>query len=1073
MVGGIGAVLHRSRLVLAALVAILLAGAIAWRDIPKEAEPDVQVPIIYVQMQHDGISPEDAERLLVRPLEQELRGLGGVKEMRARAFEGGGFVLIEFRAGFNANRALQDVRERVDRVRPDLPAATRDPTVHEVNLSLFPVLVVTLSGELPERQLHRLAHTLRDRIEGVPAVLEAKIVGTREEQVEVVVDPLRAESYGLNAEALIQRVTRGNQIIAAGALESGSGRFGIKVPGLIATLQDILEVPLVAVGDRVVRVRDVAEVRRTFKDRENLARRDGRPAVAIEVSKRIGENIIDTVSLVREVVEAERAFWPPGVAVGYSQDKSENIRTMLADLENNLALAVLLVLILVLYSLGWRSTALVAVAVPGSFLAGVLMLAGMGLTVNIVVLFGLIFAAGNVVDGAIVVTEFADARMAEGMERRAAYSLAVRRMAVPIISSTATQLAAFLPLLFWPGIVGKFMQYLPISQFVTMMAALLMALVFVPVLGAIFGKAGGGTGTAQAVQAIAAADIGRLRGHSGLYVRALAAALRSPGLVLLVAAIGLGAVTYAYGRYGRGVEFFPDVEPDRAIVIVQARGNLAVAEQDRLVREVEDQVLAVARERGEIASVYATVGRVQGAQQDTPEDAIGTIRVEMGDWRTRRHTDAIMAEIAARTQHLAGIVVEARRERAGPPIGKPVQVELASRFPELLEPAAARVAARMQEMPGLRDIEDTRPLPGIQWRFEVDRAQAAKFGADVATVGNMLKLVTNGLLVTKYRPNDADDEIDVVVRYPPEHRTLSQLDAMRVRTEAGLVPVANFVRRLPEPRTGTIFRSDAKRVMSVRADVRPGVLADSQVRALQSWLAASPLDPRIDVRFKGEDEEQKAAAEFLKKAFTGALGLIFLILLWQFNSFYETGLILSAVVMSTLGVLIGLLVAGQPFGIVMSGIGVVALAGIVVANNIVLIDTYKVLRADGLPPYQALLTTGAERLRPVLLTALNNVVGLFPLTLGINVDFLAREITVGAPSGQWWTDLARAIVYGLGFATVLTLVLTPCALMLRENVSAWVRRHLSRRPAPPPAAGDAGRTAAPEARRRTHEPEAV
>ncbi|MCC7428520.1 MAG: efflux RND transporter permease subunit [Alphaproteobacteria bacterium] len=1039
-----GTLLHRSRIVLAVLVAVLLAGAIAWREIPKEAEPDVQVPIIYVSMRHDGISPEDAERLLVRPLEQELRGLGGVKEIKGRAFEGGGFVLIEFRAGFNSNRALQDVRERVDRIRPDLPSGTRDPTVHEVNLSLFPVVVVTLSGEIPERQLDRLARRLRDRIESIAAVLEAKIVGSREEQVEIIVDPLRAESYGLAADALIQRVTRGNQIIAAGAIESGAGRFGVKVPGLISTLQDILDVPLVAQGDRVVRVRDVAEVRRTFKDRETIARRDGRPAIAIEVSKRIGENIIDTVARVREVVEAERAFWPAGVAVSYSQDKSQNIRDMLADLENNLALAVVLVLVLVLFSLGWRSTTLVAVAVPGSFLAGVLMLSGMGLTINIVVLFGLIFAAGNVVDGAIVVTEFADARMAEGMERREAYALAVRRMAWPIISSTATQLAAFLPLLFWPGIVGKFMQYLPISQFVVMAAALLMALVFVPVLGAMFGRAGGGTATAQAVQAIAASDISRLRGMQGIYVRTLAAALRRPGLVLVAAVIGLVGVTFAYGKYGRGVEFFPNVEPDRALVVIQARGNLSVAEQDRLVREVEHEVLALSRQRGEFASIYTTVGRPPGAQQDTPEDTIGVLRLEMSNWQSRRHTDDIMADILHRTRGMAGIVVETQRERAGPPIGKPVQIELASRFPELLQPAIARIAAEMRTMPGLRDIEDTRPLPGIQWRMEVDRAQAAKFGADVTTVGNMLKLVTNGLLVTKYRPNDSDDEIDIVVRYPAGDRTLSRLDSLRVRTDVGLVPVSNFVRREAEPRTGTIYRSDGRRIMTVKADVVPGVLADSQVRLLQAWLAENPLDPRVEVRFKGEDEEQKEAAAFLQKAFMGALAIIFLILLAQFNSFYYTLLILSGVVMSTLGVLIGLLVAGQPFGIVMSGIGVVALAGIVVANNIVLIDTYTVLRREGLAPMQALLTTGAERLRPVLLTALNNVVGLFPLTMGINVDFLAREIVVGAPSGQWWIDLARAIVYGLGFATVLTLILTPCAIMLRENAGAWRRRQADR-----------------------------
>jgi multidrug efflux pump len=342
------------------------------------------------------------------------------------------------------------------------------------------------------------------------------------------------------------------------------------------------------------------------------------------------------------------------------------------------------------------------------------------------------------------------------------------------------------------------------------------------------------------------------------------------------------------------------------------------------------------------------------------------------------------------------------------------------------------------------NIEDTRPLPGIQWAFEVDRAQAAKFGADVTAIGNMLKLVTNGLIVSDYRPTDSDEEIDIVVRYPAQDRMLEQLDRIRVQTEVGLVPISNFVKRVAEPQTGTISRVDQRRVITVKADVAPGVLPDAKVMEIQKWIAGAGLDPSIQVAFKGEDEEQKKASDFLSKAFAGAVFLIFLILMAQFNSFYHTALILSAVVMSTFGVLIGLLLTGQPFGIVMSGIGVVALAGIVVANNIVLIDTFTQFRREGRPAREAILMTGAERLRPVLLTALNNVLGLMPLTFGINVDLLNRAITVGAPSSQWWVQLSQAIVYGLGFATVLTLVLTPCALMLRENGSRWWKRRRGR-----------------------------
>lgn len=1043
--------LSRSRLVLAALVLLLLAGWVTWLEIPKEAEPDVRIPIIYVSMVHQGISPEDAERLLVRPMEQELRGVEGIKEMRATAYEGGAFVLLEFEAGFNAAKALSDVREKVDIAKPELPTETEEPVVHEVNLSLFPVLVVTISGEAGERALLRLARDLRDRIESVPEVLEARIVGTRDELVEVLIDPIRVESYGLSADQVIQQVTRSNQIIAAGSLDTGQGRFAVKLPGLFARVADILDLPLIVDGDRAVRVRDVAEVRRTFKDREAYARVDGAPTVVLEVSKRTGTNIIETIERVRAVVEAERANWPAGIKVGYSQDKSETIRQMLGDLENNLAVAVVLVLVIVLATLGWRTTTLVAVAVPGSFLAGILMLAGMGLTVNIVVLFGLIFAAGNVVDGAIVVTEYADARMAEGMPRREAYSLAARRMAWPIISSTATQLAAFLPLLFWPGVVGEFMKFLPISQFVTMAAALMMALVFVPALGALFGKAGGGTASSDAVKAIEAHDLSRQRGFTGAYVRVLDRALRRPGSVLLAAAALLVAVVMLYGAFGKGVEFFPKIEPDRALVLIQARGNLSVREQDALVREVEAAVLELQHEKGEFASIYTRSGKQQQqGGMDLPEDSIGTIQLEFADWQMRRKADAILADIVARTRDLAGIRLEARREEGGPPVGKPIHIQIGARDPELIPPVVERVRRHLDSMTGVRNIEDTRPLPGIQWELEIDRVQAAKFGADVTAVGNVLKLVTNGLKVTEYRPSDSDEEIDISIRYPTEFRTLEQLDRIRVQTEQGLVPISNFVRRSAKPKTGRIERVDQRRVMAVKADVEPGVLADAKMAEIRDWLATQDIDRSVEFRFKGEDEEQKKAADFLSKAFGGAVFLIFLILLAQFNSFYNTALILSAVVMSTFGVLIGLLIAGQPFGIVMSGIGVVALAGIVVANNIVLIDTYDQVRKDGHAPREAILITGAERLRPVLLTALNNVLGLLPLMFGINIDMIGRAVTVDAPSSQWWIQLSQAIVYGLGFATVLTLVLTPCALMLRENAAATLRRWLGRTPTPVP-----------------------
>ncbi len=486
----IDAAIGHARSVLSALALVLVAGVVAFVTIPKESNPDIDVPIIYVVMSHDGISPEDAERLLVRPMEKELRGIEGIKEMRSTARDGVGSVLLEFEAGFDADQAMTDVREKVDVAKAELPDETDEPSVNQVNVGLFPVLVVTLSGEVPERAMLRLARDLEDDLEGLPGVLEVDIVGDREELLEVIVDPLRLESYNISQEELIRAVTLNNRLVAAGSLDTGQGRFSIKVPGLFESARDVLELPVKVNGDAVITLGDITTVRRTFTDAVSYARVDGQPAVALEIKKRLGENIIATIADVRRVVAERQRGWPERLKVSFIQDESKHIRNMLTDLQNNVLSAIVLVLVVVVAALGLRTAGLVGLAIPSSFLMGILALYSLGLTVNIVVLFGLILAVGMLVDGAIVVTELADRKMAEGHPRAVAYAVAAKRMSWPIIASTATTLAAFMPLLFWPGVVGEFMKFLPITLIVTLSGSLLMALIFVPTLGALVGRPG-------------------------------------------------------------------------------------------------------------------------------------------------------------------------------------------------------------------------------------------------------------------------------------------------------------------------------------------------------------------------------------------------------------------------------------------------------------------------------------------------------------------------------------------------------------------------------------------------------
>lgn len=1048
----IDAALSHARMVILSLVLLLVAGFLAYQAMPKESDPDVNIPIVYALLTLEGISPEDSERLLLRPVEQELRAIEGVKEMRSMAYQGGGSVLLEFDAGFDIDQALQDVRDKVDQAKADLPEDADEPTVHEVNLSLFPVLVVSLSGDLPQRTLISLADRLQDKLEGIDSVLEARLAGDREEQVEMIIDPLLLESYGLDANDIATLIGRSNRLVAAGNIDTGQGRFAIKVPGLFETASDILDMPLKVNGDAVVRVRDVATLRRAYKDAETYARIDGKPAVALEISKRTGENIIETIEKVKRVVEAERQFWPPQVDVTYSQDRSSDIRIMLTDLENNLISAIVLIMIVTVATLGLRSSILIGVAIPGSFLIGILVLAAFGLTINIVVLFSLILAVGILVDGATVMAEFADRKMAEGLPPREAYGLGAKRMAWPIIASTATTAAAFLPLLFWPGVVGEFMKFMPMTVSATLAASLLMALVFVPVLGATFGRREGVTDP-ERMKALARGDhhdLAQVGGFIGFYVGILNGALRHPGKVVLAATLILVGLWTAYALYGRGVEFFPEVEPDVAVLHVHGRGNLSIDERDALMREVEQQVLAMDDERNEFDAIYTvTLGSASTQGDDKAEDVIGTVQLEFGEWDQRRKADEILAEIRDRTAPLAGIFVEPRKQEGGPPVGKPIQMQLASRFPELLDPAIERLRAFVQGMPGVIDVEDTRAVPGIEWEITVDRAEAAKYGVDVTTVGSSVQLVTRGLKFGEFRPDDAKDEIDIVARYPTAARSINELDQIRVPAGDGFAPISNFVVRDARPKVGIINRVDGERVLLVKADVLPGVLADNKVREIRAWLDQAELDPQITVSFKGEDEEQQESQAFLVKAFLAALFLIAIILLTQFNSFYSTVLILSAIVMSTVGVMIGLLALDQPFGIVMNGIGVIALAGIVVSNNIILIDTFDQIRDSERTPREAILRTCAQRVRPVLLTAVTTVLGLVPMMFGVNIDFVLREVTIGAPSTQWWIQLSTAIVFGLTFATVLTLIVTPSALMVRENVRDWIdylrqRRRIAR-----------------------------
>ena len=1032
MKGLIGWAVEHARTVLLFLLLILVLGASSWAVIPKEAAPEIDIPIFFVSVPYPGISPEDAERLMLRPLERELQGVPGVDEMQSWAGEGFALVRVDFLPGWDNRQALSDLREEVEKVRPELPAGAEEARVSEVDLSLFPVLTVNLSGALDERTLVRMARELRDRIEARPGVLEVDIAGDREEQMEVLVDPLVLETYALSFDKLHQAIERNNRLVAAGALDTGAGRIPLRVPGTIDDVNDVLDTAVRVEGDTVVRVRDVAEVRRSYRDPEGFARIDGQPSVSLEVRKQSEANILAVVAAARAEVETLRADWPSAVEVTYLQDLARDVDDLLGDLENNVITAVLVVALVILLLMGVRAALLVGIAIPGAFLGGVLVIHLLGFTLNIVVLFALILVVGMLVDGAVVVVELADRYVAEGRARRDAFRDAARRMAWPITTAIGTTLAVFAPMLLWPGMVGEFIVYLPATVIITLIASLAMALVFIPALGSVMGQYR--PVNAEQTRQVRAAEDGRyaeLNGVTAAYIRMLQPLVDRPVWTLAGALVFLVLAYALYATFGRGLEFFPQIEPEYLQIQVQARGDLSVREADALVRQVEARV----REVPEVRHVYGrTIGtQLARLQGDYAEDVVGLVQLELTSWRIRPPASAVIERLREQTADVPGIRVQVRAQERGPVEGKAIIVQASSREAERIPPVIRAVREAMAEIGGFVDVEDDLPLPGVELEVRFDRAQAARFGVDVPLLGDGVLLLTDGIRLGSYRPDYSDEEVEIRLRLPPEQRHLQYLASLSLPSAAGLIPLANFAELVAVPATGLIKRRDGQRAYMVAADAAPGALVDAQVRALRAWVEEAGLDPAVEVYFRGEAEEQAEASRFLLQAFALSLFLMLAMMVTQFNRFSQAFLVLSAIVFSTAGVLLVLLVRGEPFGVVMSGIGVLALAGIVVNNNIVLIDTYNEQRGRGLVPREAALRAAAQRMRPVVLTALTTILGLMPMVLAWTVDFVERDFYVGAPVTDFWVQMATAIAGGLVFATPLTLLFTPAMLVLLDR----------------------------------------
>ncbi|MCW5723930.1 MAG: efflux RND transporter permease subunit [Maricaulaceae bacterium] len=1053
MTGLVDFAVDRVRMILTIFAVLLAAGLYSFMTLPTEADPDIPIPFVGVVVPLEGLSPEDAERLIIRPSETQMRSIRGLRELNATAQQGAGVMVLEFDVSFDPQRAVTDVREALDMARREFPADVREPVIREVNAALIPSIVVQIYGDAPERTLYRLARALKDELESLPQVLEANLTGAREELLEVVIDPARLESHGITFAQVLNAVQTNNQLVAAGSLDTGEARFQVKVPGLFERAEDALSLPLSRSGDTVVTLRDVADVRRTFKDRDMYARYNGRPAYSLQIVRRPGENIIDMTAAVRERVAEVAGGWPESVGYAYSLDVSRYVADSLQSLTSSIMLAIVLVMILVVAALGPRSALLVGIAIPSSFLLSFLLLNVYGMSVNFMVMFAMVLSVGLLVDGAIVVTEYADRKLAEGMPRREAYALAGKRMFWPIVSSTGTTLAAFVPFLFWDSIAGRYMAFLPTTLIFVLTSALCMALVFLPTLGSVIGKKpakGAGDSALARLSAGEDGDPAELPGFTGRYARIIRSLIARPLMVAAAALTVVASIVIWFASTPHRAEFFLDAEPEQVYAFIRARGNLSPAEQHALALEAETRIAGI----DGVMAYYTAAGDVSQVNsfgdgaRNAPADTVARIFIEFFPYGERRNGRAIYADLRRALEDLPGAIVEVRPFEDGPPVGKDVQVDLRSNDAAALEAASRLVRRRLDRTPGLTDIEDTLPLPGVEWRLMVDREEAGRYGADVTQLGAAVQLVTNGALVGRYRPDDAEEEVDIRVRFPAGARDISTLDRLRVNTPTGSVPISNFVTREARPRVDSISRRDGRRVIEVRANAEEGYAANLIRDELRRWIederAQGNIPPNVDIRFRGADEETADAGRFFAGAMMAALFMMAVILLWQFNNFWHVVLTLQAVVLSVVGVLLGIQLSFPYISVLFVGTGVVTLAGIVVNNNIVLIDTYQRLRETGLPVDDAIVRTATQRLRPVMLTTVTTMFGLLPMVFQINADFGRGALSIGGPASEWWVQLSSAVVWGLGFATLLTLVLTPVMLGAPMRLAAWRRRMLDR-----------------------------
>lgn len=1044
--------------ILAMCVGILVAGSSQYISMPRETFPDVKIPFIIVTTVMTGANPTDVESSITIPLETELEGIEGLKELKSTSSEGMSLITLEFDPSVATEAALSRVRDSVDKGKANIPADVDEPIVKEFSVSgEFPVMVLSLVGseKVSLSQLQKLGEKIEDILERIPGVLDVKIRGGRDRVMLVEIDPERMHFYEVTLGQIQQVIANTNRNVSAGASEGRTNRIVMRAPGEFQTPEEIYNLVIGASKNGTpVYMRDIATVSYSFEDEQSRARSynftasDGASSldqyvnpektVSIEIMKKSGDNLLALTDTVNETIK--NLGLSEDVNILVTLDESKDVRLMLSDLENGIGTSLILVLVVIFVGLGARNSILVAMAIPFSMLLAITFLSAIDFTLNMMVLYSLIMALGMLVDNAIVIVENIYRHYSMGLSRAQAALTGTAEVAWPVIASTGTTVGAFLPLVFWPGIMGSFMGYLPKTVIIVLLSSLFVALVINPTLCSLVMKRKPG----------AEKTVDQKSGRPSYplvlaYGRLLRFMLNRPYWTLTTASAILLFTMVFYGVFGAGVEFFPTLDPNTISCKIKPPEGVSLDESDRLSRQLEDRLF------GKPGSGYDTpVKNLKNAGITIGlGDSALTSRIQFvdRDYRTER-TSATVAEMRNRIE---GLDAEGRRitfplygseydvitPQEGPSSGKPVSIDIFGEDLNQMVSVIYDMKQLMRETEGVAKPSDDAATaqPTLEW--QIDRDRAGMFGLDQSTVANFLQLAVGGIRSGSF--GHGDDEQDILFRMLEYHRhSTTQLENITIPTPAGgFLPITSVAAATLVPGPVSIKHTDRKRVLNAGAEVHPWIRADADVRArFQEKVKDYTFPPGLTHSFGGTAKDEEESREFLSQAFIVALFIMGIILVIQFNSIFMPLIIFASIILSLIGVFTGLLIFNLPFGIIMSGIGVISLAGVVVNNAIVLLDAIRQTQKKGYDVYEAIITAGMIRFRPVLLTAITTILGLVPMAFKFNLDFANFSYQYDTSSSQYWQSMAVAIIFGLFLSTLLTLGVVPTLYLIYDRAKS-------------------------------------